>query len=93
MAFTRTIRNAGAALLLGLAPAAAQQLENSQTPATSGTVGTAREGRASGANLSPGDKGPAAETQMPQPTRRTKGRGDAAVRAGGSDATKELFQH
>ncbi len=82
-----------AALLFGSGSSSAQQLENSQTPATSGTVGTGTEGRASGANLSPGDKGPAAETQMPQPTRKTDGRGDDPARAGAADRTKELFQH
>ena len=92
MACTRTIRDVTAALWLGLAPAAAQQLENSRTPATAGTLGAGAEGRASGANLSPGE-GPAAETRMPQPSRGTEVRGDDATRAGASDTTKELFQH
>ena len=93
MACTKTIMFAGAALLLALAPAAAQQLENSQTPATSGTGGTDTEGRASGANLSTGGKGPAPETQMEPRKPQTNGREKGASQAGASDTTKELYEH
>ena len=93
MACTKTIILASAALLLALAPAAAQQLENLRTPATSGTVGTGSEGRASGSNLSAGDKGPASETRMPMQKPKTNGRENGATQAGASDTTKELYEH
>ena len=84
---------ASAALLVACVPVAAQELENSKTPATSGTVGTGTDGRTSGANLSAGGKGPASETQMPTPQPKTNSRENSAARAGASDTTKELFQH
>ena len=93
MACTKTIAIAGAALLLALAPAMAQELENSRTPATSGTVGTDTEGRLSGANLSAGGKGPASETQMAPRTPKTDGRENGAAQAGATDVTKELYEH
>lgn len=93
MACMTTITLAGIMLLAAAAaPAAAQMLENSKTPATSGTVRSGSEGRESGDNLSPGT-GPASETKMPPQTPRTDGREHGATQAGASDTTKELFQH
>ena len=93
MAWDKTIVLAGITLLGAASPAAAQQLENSQTAATSGTVGTSMQGRSSGANLSAGGKGPASGTQMEPPNRQTNGREIGAAQAGADSLTKELYEH
>lgn len=96
MPITTMPRLAAAALagLVGIMPAAAQQLENSTTKATSGTNGQGTQGRASGANLSAGSGGPASETTMPPRNGLQTGTpAKGGTPAGGEDATRELFQH
>lgn len=92
MTYAKTVAVAGLATFLAAAPAAAQELENKTTQATSGTTGKGSQGRASGANLSAGGSGPASETTMPEPEPHD-GAPDQAQRPGTSPATKELFQH
>ena len=91
----RPIPLAAAFLLLTLAagPALALELENAQTPATSGTTGGGDQGRLSGANLSTGGEGPESGTKMTLPEPVTRGMGNGGVQAGGEDATRELYEH
>ena len=81
------------AMLLNVTGAMAQMLENSQTKATAGTVGTpAQKGRASNGNMSTGGQGPTSENKTDL-SEGGSGKPSDSVPAGGANTTNDLFEH